>query len=52
MVKKMNTKKKKGHKHNWQLARYTEPYKLNELILKGCFMFVCECGLSKIVEEK
>ena len=47
--------KEKGemkHKHKWQLAATREPFMLsNGLVLKGYFMFVCECGLSKIVEQ-
>jgi hypothetical protein len=52
----MNTHKDKGvkkHKHNWRLASVTKPFMLTQdLILKGYSMFVCECGLSKIVELK
>ena len=45
--------KKKIHKHKWHFVKYSEPYKTTEgIILKGYIMFICECGLSKIVEPK
>lgn len=46
-------KKNNVHKHKWQFAKMYEPYAISTgVIIKGFFVFVCECGKSKLVMQK